>query len=705
MEGNENNQNLQERLDEAQNNNQFRNDSDVNNRNALMNGARRYDSSLTSGLNSIKPSVNEQGVQSNSQLNKQGNQGNSNQLNTQSNNNQSVTNSNSGLSNQGSVKGSNLVSGLPGTGNSLRKPNNSNLNLKQQIAKQGIKTAANTVGLGGIANSKIGDKILNNKLQNKSLFNGLMGAGLGLGNKKDEENKDENNPEKSEEKEEGRFESVTGVVSKRVLKWTAIIGIPCALIVFGCCIILATAQSYVSILGIDLSSSINTDAEDVQNKLTGGESVLENDNVEQLITETSDEAYLDIYDEKSYNMGINVHLVARTHEANFDDLSDYYSTQKVCRNNTSDCRSGAEYKFYLKMYDLYYLYRNKYKVKLDLPLIMSTLFYNNDQMSTVLKMNLSDYDRKTIVESDWNPTTTTELDWDYDYESKYNYLVSNDSSMDMQVLAKNMVSKTTTQKCVKDGNIVKSEKIKDTEDDLVCGEGETLEKGESTYELDLDKYDEFLLEYIEKKYYLNRSVDNPVVSNGPDYVSSKYPSGSTSSSSSGSDSSGTSQQVSPTGTAVIDQLNSIALGEVGNKGTKYRTWFNGFETSDEWCAMFVSWLFNQVGGINKYIKKYAGAGDIPRYSVPAGYGVWYEDECSDSSTTPKAGDVILFTPTIFPQDKYTSRHVGYVYKVDNEKVYTVEGNTGTWDSNTSSVMTHEYDRKNCTINGYFRPNY
>lgn len=704
MEGNENNQNLQERIDEAKNNNQFRNDSDVNNRNALMNGARRYDSSLTSGLNSINPSVNEKGVQSNPQLNKQGNQGNSNQLNTKSNQN------NNSLNQHNVSSGSNVVSGLPGVGSSLNKSNNQSLNLKQKLAKDGIKKAANTVGLGGIANSKIGDKIFNNKLQNKSLFNGLMGAGLGLGNKKDEENKDENNPEKPKEKEEGRFESVTGVVNKRVLKWTAIIGIPCALIVFGCCIILATAQSYVSILGIDLSSSINTDAEDVQNKLTGGESVLENDNVEQLITEMSDEAYLDIYDEKNYNTGINVHLVARTHEANFDDLSDYYSTQKVCRNNTSDCRSGAEYKFYLKMYDLYYLYRNKYKVKLDLPLIMSTLFYNNDQMSTVLKMNLSDYDRKTIVESDWNPTTTTELDWDYDYESKENYLVSNDSSMDMQVLAKNMVSKTTTQKCVKDGNTVKSEKIKDTEDDLVCGDGETLEKGDSTYELDLDKYDDFLLEYIEKKYYLNRSVDNPVVSNGPDYVSNKYPSSSKSSSSSSSGSGKTGQQISSSGSEVIDKLVSIAVGEEGNDGSKYKTWFTGGNISIEWCAIFVSWLFDQVDGLDKYVVSVAGAGDFPRLSVPKGYGTWYESEYSDPTTVPMAGDVILFTYNgigYIPggTDKYYSQHVGFVYKVDDDYVYTVEGNSGTYNNYTSSVNLRKYDRKSGDINGYYRPNY
>ena len=416
-------------------------------------------------------------------------------------------------------------------------------------------------------------------------------------------------------------------------------------------------------------------------------------------------------------------VYARIHEASFDDLSDYYSTEKACKDADDDCKSRAEYKFYLKMYDLYYLYKTKYKVKLDLPLIMSTLFYNNDQMNVVFKMNLSDYDRKTIVESDWNPSGTTELDWDYDYESKDNYLVSNDSSMDMQVLAKNMVLKTTTQKCVKDGKTIKSEEVKDTEEDLKCGDGETLEKGNSTYKLDLDKYDDFLLEYIEKKYYLGRKTANPVQSNGPDYVNhSKSPSvssrssGGNNSGSNNGDSGGVSNQpkpLSPTGNQTIDKLNQIALGEVGNGPSKYWSWYG---SSGDWCAMFVLWLFNQVDGIDKYVKRVSGyACDIPRESDKAGLGVWYEDECSDPSTQPKAGDVVVFDPYVnggyipWPAnggiDKYWSSHVGYVYKVDENNIYTVEGNSN------NQVQSKTISRKKCGggngqgINGYFRPYY
>lgn len=392
---------------------------------------------------------------------------------------------------------------------------------------------------------------------------------------------------------------------------------------------------------------------------------------------------------------------------NLDDIQDFYGTRNICGNSNGEkCKDGSEYKFFLKMYDLYYLYRTKYNIKLDLPLIMSTLTFKTDNVISVFDANLSDYDRKLLVESDWNVDDSFPLDWNFDFESQKNYLVQNDSSLDMQVLAKNMVRKTVKQECIKNGVVTISRDVKDNEESLQCDEGEELKVSNERYSLDMDKYHDFLLEYLEKKFYLNRYVSNPVRSNGPDYYSNVIPSvkkrKKTSSSSSNNDSSV--NDVNLTGNEVIDKLNSIALSQKGNGGSKYWTAYGS--GADEWCAMFVSWLFDQVGGIKKYIaSKEAGAGDIPRNSVPAGLGIWLEDECTDPSTVPRAGDVILFTPTIYPSDKYTSRHVGYVYKVDDNKVYTVEGNSGTWDCTTSYVTVNEYDRKSCTINGYYRPNY
>jgi len=164
--------------------------------------------------------------------------------------------------------------------------------------------------------------------------------------------------------------------------------------------------------------------------------------------------------------------------------------------------------------------------------------------------------------------------------------------------------------------------------------------------------------------------------------------------------------------ATVEQLTSIAKQQIGNGGSKYRKWFYNRDTDYygvNWCAVFISWLFNQVGGLNKYIVKTDGAGSIPRESISAGLGGWYESEYSANATTPKAGDVVVFTWNgigYMPgQDKYYSNHVGYVYAVDNANIYTIEGNTNSKDADQSVVAYHTYNRKSGCINGYFRPNY
>lgn len=385
---------------------------------------------------------------------------------------------------------------------------------------------------------------------------------------------------------------------------------------------------------------------------------------------------------------------------NSSDLSDYFGTIKACTKDGSanDCRNGNEYKFYLKMYDIYYLYKNKYRVTLDLPLIMAALYYNNEELPTVFANNLNSYDRSALKNND----TVTNLDWEYDFKNDpcYTYLNANDFSYDMQILAKNMVKKIIKYNCSEGdgGEAFDIEKSNYSTDTLKCDKGEYDKDSISeSYEKDDKKYKEFLLEYIKLKYHTpGEEIKSCSTGLGPNNSANPV--------------------VSKTGKEAIDTMTEIALKqaeEVNAGGAKYWSWY-GLSYRDEWCAMFTSWLFNQVGGLNKYIKSSAIAGEIPRASVAAGYGTWYEDECTDSRTVPAPGDVIVFDPylggyTPWPQngkDKYYSSHVGYVYAVDDTYVYTVEGNSG------DSVRKKQYNRKtHCGtyglqgINGYFRPNY
>lgn len=412
---------------------------------------------------------------------------------------------------------------------------------------------------------------------------------------------------------------------------------------------------------------------------------------------------------------------------NSEDLSDYFSTMKACdrEGGDNDCRNGNEYKFYLKMYDMYYLYQNKYNIKLDLPLIMAALYYGNEQLPVVFEKNLNSYPRADLK----NNSVVTNLDWEFDYKNMdcYTYLNSADFRFDMQILAKNMVKKETTYDCVVENEeasededaeeyiVVDTVTVDDIEKDnystdtLACDEGEYDENSiNESYSLDMEKFKAFLLEYVKAKYHTKGTPikECPVYDNGNNVSSSNSYTGPN----------GRDIVLSPTGSATIDQLNQIAVKQIGNTGDTYESWF-GFYA--DWCAMFVSWLFNQVGGIGKYIaSSEAVAGEIPRSSDAAGLGTWLEDECTNPEVEPRAGDIILFDPWMgssyvpYPDngnDKYYSSHVGYVYKVDSENVYSVEGNGELGGYN--GVWEHVRPRKHCgnqdgqTINGYFRPNY
>lgn len=138
----------------------------------------------------------------------------------------------------------------------------------------------------------------------------------------------------------------------------------------------------------------------------------------------------------------------------------------------------------------------------------------------------------------------------------------------------------------------------------------------------------------------------------------------------------------------------------------FRKWFYGSDIKDiPWCAIFVSYVANVTGISGKLVYKSASSGTIARSGVSAGYGKWYEGH----TTKPQVGDIILFTwngKGRYPnQDIYFSDHVGIVYKVDSNYVYTVEGNTNSNSNDKSIVAKHQYALYSGVINGYFRPNW
>ena len=141
------------------------------------------------------------------------------------------------------------------------------------------------------------------------------------------------------------------------------------------------------------------------------------------------------------------------------------------------------------------------------------------------------------------------------------------------------------------------------------------------------------------------------------------------------------------------EIVTVALSQVGNIGGEpYWSWY-GFGSRVEWCACFVSWCANECG--------YIEAGVIPKFAACASQGVpWFQERglWQDNSYEPRPGDIIFFDWNDGGQDGQ-SDHVGIVEKVENGRVYTVEGNSG------ESVRQNSYPIGYYEIYGYGTPAY
>lgn len=575
---------------------------------------------------------------------------------------------------------------------------------------------------------------MSSRLQNATHNNPVSS----LLNKNDEQNENSNSLNNDSSVDNNASQSTSGsaiddvgdVVAKakkvkKIWKYVTIFGGSSFFILF---IGLIICFIYVKMVGGKFTDDVKSGNANVQESLQNNP----NKKIDDFNVDETGYIGNDIYDDYAFD-GVNVQLVSRTGDLTLDDITDLYGGKTEC-NDKGECTSEPEKRFFLKMYDLYYLYLSKYNVKLDLSMLMATLTYKTSDYNETFIYNLSYYDRAKLIDSDWGREEYDGfigLEWDYDYEHPSltsSYLVMNDASTDMQVLAKNMVAKITEEKCKKeDGSFSKTEKVKDYEENITCGDGEELVMGDSTYELDLDKFDDFLLIYINRKYYngvigfpgwmlgiqsLPTSKNNPSIIKIIDNKSTSSNSGTIVNNSN-----------------IVNKLNNKAKEQVGKGGYEYRRflWPNGEGDSADWCAAFISWLFNEVLPDKQIIYYNGYAGEIPRKSIENNFGgTWFEDECTDSSSVPQAGDLILFDPyyggygyVSWPNtknvdsdaDKYTSSHIGYIYKVDDEYVYTYEGNSYD-DLGNNVVVERKYSRKNrCGntsiqgINGYFRPNY
>ena len=115
----------------------------------------------------------------------------------------------------------------------------------------------------------------------------------------------------------------------------------------------------------------------------------------------------------------------------------------------------------------------------------------------------------------------------------------------------------------------------------------------------------------------------------------------------------------------IGEIVPIALSQVGNVGGKpYWSWY-GYPHRVEWCACFVSWVFNEAGLLDQ--------GVVPKFSNCETGIKWFKEhkQWKGRSTIPESEYIIFFD---FNRDG-KSDHVGIVEKVEGNRIYTIEGNS------------------------------
>lgn len=137
----------------------------------------------------------------------------------------------------------------------------------------------------------------------------------------------------------------------------------------------------------------------------------------------------------------------------------------------------------------------------------------------------------------------------------------------------------------------------------------------------------------------------------------------------------------------------VARSQIGNVGGEpYWSWY-GFTERVEWCACFVSWCANKC--------RYIDSGIIPKFSGCINGVEWFKDrgQWIGNSFEPSPGMIIFFDWDDEDGQDGNADHVGIVEKVENGRVYTIEGNT------SDSCRQRSYPVGYYQILGYGIPDY
>lgn len=579
------------------------------------------------------------------------------------------------------------------------KNSNPNSQMTNQLASKGLTAAGVPKPLADAAvNSKLGQKVIENTKKKNPALN-MLDRFMGGGKKETEEQASDSG---------GQSFKLTA----KVIRWTLIAMGPTTMFVVFMCLILSS--SYVFLNCIKLGQADSLSAEQVEEKIDkkNEEDYVDiDDEYLTFNTEIQDKKTLSFVNSKLDESNLqktasSKYLKRKYNEADLTALEEFYPAVKDLSGQYNEY---VVYDFFFKMYSIYTVYRDDYGIYLDLPLLMSTLSIQTDEMEDFFASNLSKADRKK------NKRDRKEFEFCEVYD---NYTTTTTKGEhDMEILAQHMVSQQVEESCVdSSGSVIKTNILKDGEigtQTLVCSEGQTYKTSEVKLVKDDEKYREFLKEFIEKKYYLK---DKVAISNVPivfDCESHRYSNtGGNNQTSSGSTSSSTADN--SFAKAIVDLANSEFANNQGyDSGIKYIR-FNNRIPGEAWCAMFVSYLSANtvVDGKSLYpdivpfksinckqFMNYFGTSDRPNIKL------YFNGNCNSiasknpSSTKyiPKPGDYILFDWQKQVYDLSSPGrpdHIGIVEKYENGIIYTIEGNA----SNTIKKLNYKID--DCRVVGF-----
>lgn len=134
---------------------------------------------------------------------------------------------------------------------------------------------------------------------------------------------------------------------------------------------------------------------------------------------------------------------------------------------------------------------------------------------------------------------------------------------------------------------------------------------------------------------------------------------------------------------------AVAQSQLGiDGGLKFCEWY-GYPYRVEWCAIFVSWVADQCG--------YIDAGVIPKFAYCPEGANWFmaNGQWQGRDYIPAPGDIIFFDW----ENDGIADHVGIVEFVENDMIYTIEGNVG------ESCVENRYYLYSAPVYGFGLPLY